>query len=167
MTRTPSQAVILGSNRGFRRLNATKSVPISLRSVESSGTVLDWALHSLAEHGIDQVTYIGGYQIQKVIERYLLCRIGGMNYCGAAFYGYSMVEGLQSLLLSVVTLGWLMRVAAVKAGRKKLVVEDAYQAVMTIDGNMGYSQALGMSAARLRLEYLSGHLGTLLRWYCL
>jgi hypothetical protein len=106
-------------------------------------------------------------EVEQVVERYLLCRVGGMNYCGTGFYGYSMVEGLQSLLLAVVTLGWLMRVAAVKAGRKKLVVEDAYQAVMIIDGNMGYSQALGMSAARLRLEYLSGHLGTLVRWYCL
>ena len=105
--------------------------------------------------------------VEKMVERYLLCRIGSMNYCGAGFYGYSVVEGVESLLLGVVTLGWLMRIAALKAGRKVLELADAQKAVMAIDGNMGYSQALGMSAARLRLEYLSGHLATLVPWYCL
>ena len=106
-------------------------------------------------------------EVEKMVERYLVCRIGGMNYCGASFYGYSVVEGVESLLLGVVTLGWLMRIEAIKAGRKTLVLEDAHQAVMAIDGNMGYGKALGMSMARLRLEYLSGHLETLVPWYCL
>ena len=68
--------MILGSSRGIRRLDATRSMPTSLQAVESSGTVLDWTLHALSEQGITVVTYIGGYQIQKVIERYpdLTCR---------------------------------------------------------------------------------------------
>ena len=37
---------------------------------------MDWALAALSKYGVDQITYIGGYQIQKVIERYptLKCR---------------------------------------------------------------------------------------------
>ena len=70
------QAIILGSTRGIRRLDATRSIPSSLHTVKPSGTVLDWALHALSRQEVDQVTYVGGYQIQKVFERYpaLSCR---------------------------------------------------------------------------------------------
>lgn len=105
-------------------------------------------------------------EVEAMIERYLVCRIGGVNYCGANFYEYSMVEGAWSLLLAVVTLGWLMRLEAIKAGRDTLQVEDAQQAVLTIDGNLGYSRALGMGTSRLRLGYLSEHLEHLIEWYC-
>ena len=63
-------AVIIDSQRGTRRLDNTRSFPTSLRSVESSRTVLDWVLHALSSWSIEDITYIGGYHIQKVIERY-------------------------------------------------------------------------------------------------
>ena len=68
--------MILGSSRGIRRLDASRSMPTSLQTVDPSGTVLDWTLHALSRHGITATTYVGGYQIQKVIERYpdLSCR---------------------------------------------------------------------------------------------
>lgn len=64
------QAVILGSMRGSRHLDASRSTPLSLETLETGETVLDWALHALARVGISQTTYVGGYQIQKVLERY-------------------------------------------------------------------------------------------------
>lgn len=64
------QAVILGSMRGNRHLDASRSTPFSLETLETGETVLDWALHALACVGVSHITYVGGYQIQKVIERY-------------------------------------------------------------------------------------------------
>lgn len=64
------RAILLGAARGFRRLDAAKSTPSSLHAVGARGTVLDWTLHALASHGVGPITYVGGYQIQKVIERY-------------------------------------------------------------------------------------------------
>jgi len=63
-------ALIIDSERGSRRLDNTRSKPSSLQIVNPSRTVLDWALHSLANCGIHHVIYVGGYHIQKVIEKY-------------------------------------------------------------------------------------------------
>jgi hypothetical protein len=67
---TRAFAVILDSTRGTRRLDSTRSSPASLETLESQRTVLDWTLSALSSCGIDEVTYVGGYHIQKVIERY-------------------------------------------------------------------------------------------------
>lgn len=79
MNQIYSQAVILGSTRGIRRLDPTRSMPSSLRPIDSGRTVLDWALNAFSNHGVKRVTYVGGYQIQKVIEKYpaLDCRYHG------------------------------------------------------------------------------------------
>jgi len=104
--------------------------------------------------------------VQEMIGRYLLTRVASLGYCGPNFYQYPLVEGAQSLLLAAVTLGWVMRIQAVRQGRDYLELPDAQQAVMAIDGNLGYSTALGMGPARLRLRYLADHLERFIQWYC-
>jgi len=104
--------------------------------------------------------------VEQMITRYLICRIGGVGYCGPNFYHYSLVEGARSLLLAVVTIGWMMRIEAVKAGRKSVTLSDAHVAVMTIDSHLGYSTALSVGPARMRLQFLSEHLEDLINWYC-
>ncbi len=66
------RAIILGASRGVRRLDASRSAPTALQASGARGTVLDWTLHALRSHagGEMRVTYVGGYQIQKVLERY-------------------------------------------------------------------------------------------------
>jgi len=105
-------------------------------------------------------------EAEQMLSRYLTCRIASMGYCGLNFYGFSLVEGARSLLLAMVAVGWLMRIEAVKAGRKHLELSDAQTAVMTIDGNMGYGSALGTGPSRMRLNYLSEHLESFIDWYC-
>ncbi len=104
--------------------------------------------------------------VEKMLSRYLLCRIASGSYCGINFYNYSLVEGVNSLLLAMVTIGWLMRLEAVKAGRKCIKLTDAQKAIMTIDGNLGYGRALGAGTSRLRLQYLVPYLGGLINCYC-
>lgn len=65
-----STAVILDSSRGLRYLDNKRSQPESLSSVENTRTVLDWTLNSLGEFDVENVTYVGGYHIEKVVERY-------------------------------------------------------------------------------------------------
>jgi len=82
-------------------------------------------------------------KVQRILSRYLTCRIASFGYCGPAFYGYSITEGLESLLWALVTIGWLMRIEALKAGRKHIVSADAIETLKKIDGKLGYSVALG------------------------
>ncbi|MCZ6788575.1 MAG: hypothetical protein O7D33_01300, partial [Chloroflexi bacterium] len=70
VTENAIRAVIIDSTRGIRRLDNARSAPASLKAVESSRTVLDWVLHSLSSCGVNHITYVGGYHIQKVIQRY-------------------------------------------------------------------------------------------------
>ena len=63
-------AVIIDAAHGARHLDNTRSSPTSLKTVESKRTVLDWVLHALVTCGIEEVTYVGGYHIQKVIQGY-------------------------------------------------------------------------------------------------
>lgn len=103
--------------------------------------------------------------VQAMVGRYLTCRFTGMNYFGPNFYGYSLVEGARSLLIAAAVVGWVMRIEARAAGRNHFELADAHQAVMTIDGNLGYSSALAVGPARWRLDYLKDHLDRIIDTY--
>jgi len=104
--------------------------------------------------------------VQQMLTRYLTCRLGSVSYCGPNFYNYSLVEGARCLLLALITIGWLMRIAALQAGRSTLELADAHTAVMTIDGNMGYGTSMGGRIGQMRLNFLKDHLEQLIDWYC-
>ena len=70
MSSSVTHAIILDSARGTRHLDKSRSVPSSLLAVEPSRTSLDWALHALTGRVQHPVTCVGGYHIQKVMERY-------------------------------------------------------------------------------------------------
>lgn len=63
-------ALVVGAGRGTRRLDNTRGAPPALQALPSGRTVLDWVLQALSSRGISRVTYVGGYHIEKVIERY-------------------------------------------------------------------------------------------------
>ena len=64
------KAIILGSSRGIRRLDSTKSYPAALVEDTRGQRVLDWLLAALAQSGVDDVSFIGGYHIEKVVHHY-------------------------------------------------------------------------------------------------
>ena len=90
------EAVILGSLRGTRRLDALQSAPAALQTIEPARTTLDWTLHALSAHQAHRITYVGGYQIQKVMERY-----PALTYCYHASWEH---EGELAALLTVPSL---------------------------------------------------------------
>jgi phosphohistidine swiveling domain-containing protein len=65
----PPRAIVIGSRRGERRLDASASRPYALLDVHER-PVLDWIETALRSRGLTDLTYVGGYQIQKVMERY-------------------------------------------------------------------------------------------------
>jgi len=105
-------------------------------------------------------------QVEQVLTRYLTCRIADFGYCGYNFYNYSLTEGIQTLLLALITIGWLMRINAVIANREQIELADVHKAVATIDGNLGYSKPLGFGPARLRLNYLQEYIPAFIEKYC-
>jgi len=63
------QAIIIGAGRGSRLMPTTADTPKCFAQV-GDRRILDWTLHAFAENGIDEIVFIGGYQIDKVREAY-------------------------------------------------------------------------------------------------
>jgi hypothetical protein len=64
-------AVLVEPPSGVRRLDPRESRPYSLAPVgDSQEPVLDWVINSLARTEARRVTYVGGYHIEKVIDKH-------------------------------------------------------------------------------------------------
>lgn len=63
------QAIIIGAGRGMRLMPTTSDTPKCFAEVEGR-SILDWSLEALRAGGIDDICFIGGYQIDKVRERH-------------------------------------------------------------------------------------------------
>lgn len=63
------QAIIIGAGRGARLMPTTADTPKCFAEVRGK-RILDWTLEALAAHGVENVAFIGGYQIDKVRQAY-------------------------------------------------------------------------------------------------
>jgi phosphoenolpyruvate phosphomutase len=63
------QAIIIGAGRGQRLMPTTADSPKCFAEVRG-WRILDWTLAAFRENGIDQIRFIGGYQIDKVRQAY-------------------------------------------------------------------------------------------------
>jgi L-glutamine-phosphate cytidylyltransferase len=63
------QAIIIGAGRGQRLMPTTADTPKCFAEV-GGRRILDWTLVALRENGVDRITFIGGYQIEKVRAAY-------------------------------------------------------------------------------------------------
>jgi phosphoenolpyruvate phosphomutase len=63
------QAIIIGAGRGARLMPTTADTPKCFAEVRGQ-RILDWTLEALAAHGVTQVAFIGGYQIDRVRQAY-------------------------------------------------------------------------------------------------
>jgi len=63
------QAIIIGAGRGSRLMPTTADSPKCFAEVAGQ-SILDWSLAAFRENGVDEICFIGGYQIDKVRERY-------------------------------------------------------------------------------------------------
>lgn len=64
------KAIIVGAGRGIRMMPETESIPKCMMDGIGEQRLLDWILDSLAHAGIDDVVFIGGYHMEKVVQAY-------------------------------------------------------------------------------------------------
>jgi L-glutamine-phosphate cytidylyltransferase len=63
------QAIIIGAGRGQRLMPTTADTPKCFADV-GGRRILDWTVEAFARSGIDDICFIGGYQIDKVRAAY-------------------------------------------------------------------------------------------------
>lgn len=63
------KAIIIGAGRGRRLMPLTEDTPKCFAEVGGK-RILDWALEAFRASGIEEVVFIGGYQIEKVRAAY-------------------------------------------------------------------------------------------------
>lgn len=93
--------------------------------------------------------------IDDLMTRWLRASVLGGRAWGAGYYGWSMVGGVQALLLAAACVGWLARLHAAGESRGEITIEDVRAALGRIDRTAGRAKWLGTSAERLRLAYLA------------
>ena len=64
------KAIIIGAGRGIRLMPETESIPKCMMDGVGGQRLLDWILVSLAHAGIDDIVFIGGYHMEKVVQAY-------------------------------------------------------------------------------------------------
>ena len=90
--------------------------------------------------------------IDSLLTRFFTNRVATFNYCGPNLYNYSIIQGLQTLIIATAAAAYLMRIYAIKANRAFLVLSDIQSVLKILDGNLGYAKALNFGPAQSRLE---------------
>jgi Fe-S-cluster containining protein len=93
--------------------------------------------------------------IDDLMTRWLRATVLGSRAWGMGYYGWSMINGLQTIMLNIACVGWLARLHAAGEGRRTLAVQDVRAAIGRIDRTAGRAKWLGSSAERLRLGFLN------------
>lgn len=63
------RVIIIGAGRGARLMPTTADAPKCFAEV-AGRRLIDWALDAFAANGLDQICFVGGYQIDKVRHAY-------------------------------------------------------------------------------------------------
>ena len=105
----------------------------------------------------------------EMLTRYLAVKVGGLHFCGPAYYNVPLVEGFQSLALVIPVVLWIGRWLAVGARRTHLVHDDLLRALTIADHHHGYSPAFGQRGFRSRVRLLAqtDDISKLIAWYSL
>ncbi len=103
----------------------------------------------------------------EMLTRYFRVKVQGMHFCGRAFYGVPLVEGVYSLTLMYPVVLWIARWLAASDGRTSLETADIVNAITIADHNHGYSPAFGTWGFRRRVKNLAqlGDIAKLCAWY--
>jgi lysine-N-methylase len=96
---------------------------------------------------------------EALMMRYLRASILTRQAFGKAYYGWSILDGLNALLLACPTIGWLTRYVAAATGRDAFELPDLKRGLGVVDRAAGRMPELGSHPARLRTRYLADDRG--------
>jgi hypothetical protein len=83
-----------------------------------------------------------------VLERYYSLKVGSLQFCGSACFGFAFWQGFEALALTLPVIGWLAR-----AMPQRTREEAVTRAVGIVD--YGFNRVQGMRRQRLALAILS------------
>ena len=64
------KAIIVGAGRGIRLMPETEGIPKCMMDGVGVQRVLDWILGWLSHAGINDIVFIGGYHMERVVQAY-------------------------------------------------------------------------------------------------
>lgn len=109
----------------------------------------------------------GSREIDELFHRYFHVKLQGRAFCGPAFYDYSVIDGLRSLVLMYPAVLWVARLRASGEDRGVLQLRDVQAALAMLDHNFGYSPVLALRTSRRRVQQLAQlrQIAPLVAWY--
>jgi lysine-N-methylase len=99
---------------------------------------------------------------EEVLERYLVVKVGSLQFCGPTNFGLSFWDGLEALAVTFPAALWLAR--AIPTHPREAAVA---QALNLVDDHFGYNALLGTRRLRFVHRTLArrGDLPRLVAWY--
>ena len=91
---------------------------------------------------------------EMAISRFLAAKLFGKQHFGRLFFGYSLLQGFNFLLLSAGAVMWYARAHALSRGAERVEDEDVFEAIRYVDFCYGYSSAPALILERLRVRLL-------------
>lgn len=101
------------------------------------------------------------------LERYYHLRLTSMGFFGRAFYGFSYLDGMNSLLLTYPLINWFARAYAHGAGLDTPNAACMAHAIQIVDHQHGMLPLLKSAPQRMLTNFLAerSHLRKLIIWY--
>ena len=93
-------------------------------------------------------------RVGELLLRYLAARLEGRSVFGAGYYGWSVVNGLSAMFLSIASAGWIARYIAAADGRTMFGFDDVGPALGIVDRAATRLPALGAVTERARIAYV-------------
>ena len=91
--------------------------------------------------------------IEELTVRWIRATLHGARAWGSAHYGWSVVDGLQGVVLNLACAGWVARLCAAGEGRPIVTLADVQRGIGRIDRHAGRAPWLGLPIERVRLRY--------------
>ena len=106
-------------------------------------------------------------EIEQLFARYWQVKLMGLDFCGPACHGLTVIEGLQNLTLMFPVSLYVARWIARGQNRTFVSLQDAEAALAIVDHNYGRSAMMGRPNFRQRVRWLADHdeIVKLAAWY--
>lgn len=153
-----------GPKRGIARQGPITRLNAILRFSWGTGAIP--RLHSWMPDGTFEMGEQTGPSLSDAeqidLHRYYMLKIVSGQFCGRANHGLSLLDGFESLAMTLPVLLWIRRLAPPGESHQTLI-----RALSIVDDHFGYNKMLGTSVYRLMHRILGsrGEIDRLIRWY--
>lgn len=125
---------------------------------EVPGLPRDWPT-PVSFHAVSQVGLLtqsdSREEIEDLIIRWARSTLRGGRAWGSGYYGFSIAEGIQCMVVNLACIGWLARVHAAGRGLEEVDAEAINEALGRVDRTAGRARWLGSASERMRLKYFA------------